>query len=125
VRKRVQLLAQLLWTRALSADADAVRLLLNPLPPQAIPPPEPEPQHKISSDPYQDVIVVLKALVEANVVPASISRFSSRMNNIHPFSKSSCVYSRGDRMSITVMKIAGDELDRIAQQIRQTEGVNN
>src|SRR5262245_59180664 len=68
-RKRVQLLAQLLWTRALNNDPDAVRLLLNRLPPQAIPPPEPEPQHKVT-DPYEDLIVVLKALVEANVIPA-------------------------------------------------------
>ena len=28
-------------------------------------------------------------------------------------------------MSTTIMRIAGDELDRIAQQIRHTEGINN
>jgi hypothetical protein len=60
---------QLLWTRALNNDSDAVRLLLNRLPPQAIPPPEPEPPHKVT-DPYEDLIVVLKALVKANVIPA-------------------------------------------------------
>jgi hypothetical protein len=71
-RKRLELLANVLWSKALSGDdRDALRLLIERLPKGSFDP-APEPRHQISDDPIRDVVTILKSLVERGVIPVQL-----------------------------------------------------
>ena len=71
-RSRAELLASTLWNKSLAGDKDSLRMLLERLPPAAIPEAdEPAAPHDTSKESALDRAVnAYKALVDSGVIPA-------------------------------------------------------
>jgi hypothetical protein len=71
-RKRIELLANVLWSKALKGDdRDALRLLIERLP-RGYVDPTPEPRHDVKTKSFEDVVDTLKVLVESGIVPIQL-----------------------------------------------------
>ena len=71
-RKRIELLANVLWRKALDGDdRDALKLLLERLPQRSYQPDDPAPS-RVSVDPIHDAVVIMRELVRNGTIPEEL-----------------------------------------------------
>jgi hypothetical protein len=72
-RDRVEVLAKLLWSRSLSGDKDALRMLLDRLPKSTLPEPTApapaNPSERLADDPYKTSAALIRQFIETGLLP--------------------------------------------------------